>query len=394
MPISVTAYESGVVALAIRDESAEVAAAAVAEHAVTTAATAAFVFSSDAGIEPHRFAGACREAAPELQVFGCSTAGEMTPDGIGEGSTLALLLPRERFTVSALIIDDCTSADMDAVAEGASRLRQRHLMAAPRDEATFALCLIDGMSYCEEKITAAIFWGLNDIPLIGGSAGDRLAFTQTQVIAEGTARTDRTVLALVTTGVPFRIFKSDNFVPMDTKFVVTASDPDRRVVMELNARPAAVEYAEAVGRPLGELDQPGFASHPLIVKVGGEQFCRAIRGLDADTGALHFACAIDDGVVLTLAEARGMVDSTSRAMQALDAELGGIDFVLGFDCAYRRVDAANRQVLRKMSDLYRSYNVVGFGTYGEQYHSMHLNQTLTGVAFGRQAARALPEAAE
>jgi hypothetical protein len=35
---------------------------------------------------------------------------------------------------------------------------------------------------------------------------------------------------------------------------------------------------------------------------------------------------------------------------------------------------------------------VGFGTYGEQYRSMHLNQTFTGIAFGptrqkqRQAA--------
>ena len=40
-----------------------------------------------------------------------------------------------------------------------------------------------------------------------------------------------------------------------------------------------------------------------------------------------------------------------------------------------------------MSELYRDNNVIGFGTYGEQYRSMHLNQTLTGIAFGlRQAA--------
>jgi hypothetical protein len=41
-----------------------------------------------------------------------------------------------------------------------------------------------------------------------------------------------------------------------------------------------------------------------------------------------------------------------------------------------------------MSELYRENNVVGFGTYGEQYRSMHLNQTFTGIAFGR------PQAAE
>ena len=69
------------------------------------------------------------------------------------------------------------------------------------------------------------------------------------------------------------------------------------------------------------------------------------------------------------------------------SRLGGIDVVLGFDCVLRRLDARNRQVFRDMSELYRANNVIGFGTYGEQYRSMHLNQTLTGIAFGqRQAA--------
>jgi hypothetical protein len=53
----------------------------------------------------------------------------------------------------------------------------------------------------------------------------------------------------------------------------------------------------------------------------------------------------------------------------------------------RRLDARNRQVYREISELYRTKKVIGFGTYGEQYRSMHLNQTFTGIAFGeRQAA--------
>ena len=78
-----------------------------------------------------------------------------------------------------------------------------------------------------------------------------------------------------------------------------------------------------------------------------------------------------------------MVETTRRSLDEVSARLGGIDVVLAFDCAYRRVDAENRQVIRKMSELYRAHNVLGFATYGEQYQSMHLNQTLTGIAFGR-----------
>ena len=71
-----------------------------------------------------------------------------------------------------------------------------------------------------------------------------------------------------------------------------------------------------------------------------------------------------------------------RKFEEIDKSLGGIDMVLGFDCVLRRLDAENRQIRRQMEDLYRSYRVVGFHTYGEQHNSMHLNQTLTGVAFG------------
>ena len=62
--------------------------------------------------------------------------------------------------------------------------------------------------------------------------------------------------------------------------------------------------------------------------------------------------------------------------------LGGADFVLGFDCALRRLDAENRQMKRELSDVYREFGVVGFNTFGEQYGAMHLNQTFTGLAIG------------
>jgi len=72
----------------------------------------------------------------------------------------------------------------------------------------------------------------------------------------------------------------------------------------------------------------------------------------------------------------------------VDRRLGGTDVVLGFDCVLRRLDAVNRQAVRGLSELYSEKHVIGFGTYGEQYQSMHLNQTFTGIAFGRQAATA------
>jgi hypothetical protein len=80
-----------------------------------------------------------------------------------------------------------------------------------------------------------------------------------------------------------------------------------------------------------------------------------------------------------------MLHSTARMLEELDAKLGGIDLVVGFDCILRRLDAETRQIRHQISELYREYSVAGFQTYGEQFNAMHLNQTLTGIAFGQRA---------
>ncbi|EBU7498388.1 hypothetical protein DK058_26315, partial [Salmonella enterica subsp. enterica serovar Typhi] len=124
-----------------------------------------------------------------------------------------------------------------------------------------------------------------------------------------------------------------------------------------------------------------FASYPTIVKVGGQHFCRSIQKKN-DDGSLSYFCAIDDGVVLSIARAVDMVQATDDALAEVDMQLGGTDVILGFDCVLRRLDAVNRQAVRGLSELYAKNHVIGFGTYGEQYQSMHLNQTFTGIAFG------------
>lgn len=345
----------------------------------------ACVFFSDREIDAVELANDLRMQLPELECIGCSSAGELTPEGILDGDLLVLILPRSNFTVSTMVIDNLASGGMGDIATSVTTLRGQHSfrIASGPHANTFALCFIDGMSFAEEAVTAAIFWGLDDIPLIGGSAGDHMEFQRTFVLANGTAWSGRAVIALISTDIPFQIFKSDNFIPSPMKLVVTKSDPDRRTVYEFNAAPAATEYATAIGIEPNSLTPLSFASHPVVVRVGGEYFCRSIQKMNPD-GSLTFFCAIDDGVVLTIAQARGMVESTRTTLDTLDGELGGIDMILGFDCILRRLDAQNRQVFRAMSELYKKYNIVGFGTYGEQYQSMHLNQTLTGIAFGKQ----------
>ncbi|MBZ9846446.1 FIST C-terminal domain-containing protein [Mesorhizobium sp. CA14] len=385
---SSTRYASGLSALTTDEPDPNAFARAIAAEAAIVDAGFALLFFSQSLVDAAALAQALKVHAPSLAYAGCSTAGEITPQGLEEGHALALLLPAASFSTVSAMVENLSSSGMDEITGEVVELRRllRGRAGQERAKSVFALCFIDGLSYAEEAVTSAIHWGLDDIPLIGGSAGDDLKFETTSLISNGKVTSDSAIIVLVATEIPFHVFKTDNFIPTDEKLVVTASDPDHRIVREFNATNAAEEYAASVGIVAQTLTPLSFASHPVVVKVGGEYYCRSIQRMHPD-GSLSFFCAIDDGVVLSIAQPKNMVEATRAALEDVEHRLGGIDMILGFDCVLRRLDARNRQVFRDISELYRTNKVIGFGTYGEQYRSMHLNQTFTGIAFGeRQAA--------
>ena len=385
---SSTRYASGLSALTTDEPDPNAFARAIAAEAAIVDAGFALLFFSQSLVDAAALAQALKAYAPTLAYAGCSTAGEITPQGLEEGHILALLLPSASFSTVSVMVENLSSSGMDRITGEVAALRRllRGRVGHDRAKNIFALCFIDGLSYAEEAVTSAIHWGLDDVPLIGGSAGDDLKFETTRLMANGKVASDSAIIVLVATEIPFHVFKTDNFIPTDEKLVVTASDPDHRIVREFNAANAAEEYAASVGILPQTLTPLSFASHPVVVKVGGEYYCRSIQRMHPD-GSLSFFCAIDDGIVLSIAQPKNMVESTRTAFEDVEHKLGGIDMILGFDCVLRRLDARNRQVFRDISELYRTNKVIGFGTYGEQYRSMHLNQTFTGIAFGeRQAA--------
>lgn len=325
---------------------------------------------------------AMKESFPETAVSGCSTSGEIGPLGLMEGGIILIAFPESGFRLMSEVIPEIDKGGVERASEIARRLRIQMIGGATQSakEHLFALMLVDGLSNAEETLSAALSLSLDGIELIGGSAGDGLEFRDTVLIHRGQIIRRGALFLIVETAHPVRIFKTQNFEPTSVKLVVTAADTENRIVHELNAEPAASEYAAAIGMPLEDLSPHTFASYPFVVKIGGNYYCRCIRTVNPDQ-SLSFYCAIDEGLVFTVARPRDMLRTTLEALEEVDAALGGTDFILGFDCILRRLDAESRQVRSKVEDLYQRFGVAGFHTYGEQFNAMHLNQTLTGIAF-------------
>ena len=322
-----------------------------------------------------------------VPVVGCTSAGEIGPGGYHENSVSAVSFARPDFEAVAGLLVAEGDLEVGRSGEKITALRSEldeRVGGWTGDLYCFALLLTDSTTQREEALASLVGGALADIPVLGGSAGDALAFERSAVFCGGRFYAEGAVLILLATNRPIRTFRGQHFVASDLRMVVTGADPKRRVVTELDAEPAVECYARLVGLPVSELTPMVFATHPLIVRLGGAEYVRSIQKANPD-GSLSFYCAIDEGLVLTLSEGRDLLRRTEGLFDEVRDSIGVPEIVIGFECVLNRLEAERSQIKHRMSRLHAANNVTGFASFGEQWGSMHVNQTFTGIAIGRGA---------
>jgi len=329
-------------------------------------------------------AAAINERFAGVPVIGCTTAGEIGPAGYADGGLSGLSFSGRGFVAECGRLDRLRDFEIAQGRDFASDLLLglQARLAGGKGYNSFGLLLIDGLSLREEPVSMAIQDGLGGTPVIGGSAGDDLKFEQTWVFHAGGFHNDSAVLAVLATKLPFRPLRTQHFVADQERLVVTEVDPSQRVVREINGLPAVEEYARLVGVPPEQLTPSHFAAWPVVVMIDGTDFVRSIQHANPD-GSLTFYCALDEGVVLRVAHGESLVDKLAAALADVRAELGELEGILVCDCILRNLELARSGQKAEAAELFRRYGAVGFSTYGEQYHGVHINQTLTGIAIGR-----------
>lgn len=318
-----------------------------------------------------------------VPVVGCTTAGEITPIGYLQGSITAVSIGGPGLRAACGRIDSLSDFKLArGEALGESLLAKLSRMgSAPTGKSAFGFLLVDGLSMQEEALVSSLYRSLRDIQLFGGSAGDGTRFGRTHVYHEGAFHTDSAVFTLVQTDYPFRVFKTQHFVSGAEKMVVTEANPSERVVTEINGEPAGREYARMVGLEVDKLTPMIFSAHPVVVTIGGETYVRSIQKVNEDE-SLTFFCAIEKGIVLTVARGVDLVENLEQAFQTVRDQIGPPQLTLGCDCILRNLEADQRGLLDRIGAIMRANNVIGFASYGEQFNAMHVNQTFTGVAIG------------
>jgi len=353
-------------------------AAAVAEIAATLGAQADLytVFVST-GYDLDTVGPALKQHFGD-RVIVCTSSGNIGPNGYDRtGICAAALTGGGLRTWTTLVgpLDDTATA-IEQAGTALTGLR-----AELGDSEGFAILLTDGLTHNEDLLAANLMAALGDVPIVGGSAGDDLAFAYTAVYHDGKFLTNTATVTLVRADAPFRLLRLQHHETTDTILVATDVDADRRIIREFNGRPAATAYAKAVGADLADIGPTTFSTHPLLLKAGGSSWIRSIATVN-DDGSLNMFARVDTGDVLRIGRPVGMLDKLTEQFDKVGAELGSISAMITFDCILRRLEFEERGLADEVGAFLAQHRAIGFSTYGEQFNGMHMNQTLVAVAFG------------
>ena len=313
-------------------------------------------------------------ALPGVRIAGCSSAGEIGPFGYQRGTIVAVGFPRAAFRAEAIALPDQGGIPVSGWLTALRGLRARFPDRAGRS--LFGVLLADGTACNEDVLAAALDAALPGIAVVGGSAGDGLDFGESVQILDGAPVRGAAVFVMVETALAVAEVSFAHFTPTARRAVVTRADPAGREIVELNAAPAAEEYARLAGLEAARMERADFARFPLLLRTGRRHHVRAISGVGPG-GTLRLMSAVERGEVLTLGRAGDVTQGFADALEALPRPPL---MVLGFDCILRRLAVERAGMTHRMAELFARYRVAGFNTYGEQHSGMHVNQTFVGLA--------------
>lgn len=344
----------------------------------------ALLFFCSPALDGSRIAAELTDAFSPAPVVGCTTAGEFTERAGSTGGVSAVALPTGVVRRAAASLADLRHGVDEAVTGSLRHIEDRLQVSLRAVDPTryIGFVLVDGVHGVEERVNEVLGNVAPLMSFVGGSAGDDLQFARTEVFCGKATSRHGAVLLVVEAAVPFAIVKSCSFEPAGRRFTITTADAAQRIVWELDGRPAAHVYAEAVGCGIDELASTAFMHHPLGLMIDGKPWIRSPQQV-VDGRGIKFYCQILPGMEVELMTSTDLIADTRAAIETAVADLGGqASGAVMFNCILRRLEMDADGLHQPFAEALGGIPTAGFHTYGESWLG-HINQTLTAVLFGR-----------
>ena len=238
----------------------EAAAAAMAQMGLSTA-TFVLAFGS-ARFEQEPLLKGIRAVTREASLIGCSTAGEITPEGPAKRSVVVVTIQSDQLTATTgvgLRLDATPRQAGEDVAWAPARAKTAfpHLF----------LMFPDGVSGNVAEAIRGVQMTLGtSFPIAGGAAGDDFLFRKTSQYHQQTVYSHAIVGALLAGQIAVGIGARHGWRPLGKPRLVTRAFTN--VVHELDGRPAVHLYEEYFGRGAEELRHESLARMTVVYPLG------------------------------------------------------------------------------------------------------------------------------
>lgn len=340
------------------------AAAAYAEIAAFNPGVV-LVFGSTTALQDS--AQALADATPGAIRLGCSTAGEITPEGVQDQSLVVTALSFDKTQVKQA---SARLASMDDSHNAGVRLAQ----ALPAAGLRAVLVLGQGVNINGSALIQGMTQVLGaNTPITGGLAGDGGAFQQTFVLDSDGVSSDRvTCIGFYGDSLVYSHGSFGGWVPFGPARKVTRCA--NNVLYELDGEPALAVYKRYLGDHAKDLPASGLL-FPFAM-LGSDHhevgLTRTILGVDETSGSLTLAGDIDPEGFLKLMHAStdSLVDGAEAAAQAAkDMQASqGPGLALLVSCVGRKLVMGGRvdEEVEAVGEVFGKHaTLAGFYSYGE-----------------------------
>ena len=318
---------------------------------------------------------AAKRAMPAATFAGCTTAGEITEQGLTRGGLAFMLLSSSDMQLELRTATGVKGDPRAAAAELGRGFAEAASHASGKGfSASSTMLLVDGLNGAGEELVGEVLGATRRFQqVVGGAAGDDGAFKATHVGHAGTTATDAAVALHVFSKQPWGIGVDHGLRPTTDRMQVTRAT--KNVVHEIDARPAFEVYRDHAAKR-GVALAPDTAGSFLIGNELGIYFfdklhrARAPLAVGPD-GSLTCAGEIPQGASVCIldGEPDSMVAAAGRAAQEARKSLGGGEAaaVLLFDCVCRGMilDGQFAREIEAVRTAFPGVPVAGFLTYGE-----------------------------
>lgn len=352
------------------------------------AANLVLVFSSVKRFNEGKLQGALKKRYPTAQIVGCTTSGEISPNGVYDDSIQITAIQWQKVIQR---VAQSKSTNMQDSFETAVNLAKQ----LKADTLRTVLVLSDGLNINGSELISGFQSVLGDTPIIGGLAGDGGAFVKTLQIFNETI-SDHMVIAVGLYGDSLITSSGalGGWRPYGPPRKVTKSV--KNVVYELDGKPALSLYQMYIGAAFSKGLPGSGLKFPLAIIEEGKRDVEKIRtllGVNAEDNSLTFAGNVEEGETVRLCQTNHdrLVDGAGAAanlvLDGLESQkTNQIGLALCVSCVGRKGVMAEQvvdEVKLVQQILGPQTSIAGFYSYGEiaprpnTTDSVLHNQTMT-----------------